>query len=55
MIILLSFDPTPKLKYSPIPIKFISFNQDNDKCFIVEICIPKHFYLNKNVCYNMST
>jgi hypothetical protein len=28
-----SFDPTPKLKSSPIPIKFISFNQNDDKCF----------------------
>ncbi|CAB4410628.1 unnamed protein product [Rhizophagus irregularis] len=27
-----SFDPTPRLKSSPIPIKFISFNQLDDNC-----------------------
>ncbi|RGB35038.1 kinase-like domain-containing protein [Rhizophagus diaphanus] len=28
-----SFDPTPKLKSSPIPIKFISFNENDNNCF----------------------
>ncbi|RIA81102.1 hypothetical protein C1645_881781 [Glomus cerebriforme] len=28
-----SFDPTPKLKSSPIPITFVSFNLVDDKCF----------------------
>jgi hypothetical protein len=27
-----SFDPTPRLKSSPIPIKFISFNQNDKNC-----------------------
>ncbi|RIA81188.1 kinase-like domain-containing protein [Glomus cerebriforme] len=27
-----SFDPTPKLKSSPIPITFVSFNCNDDKC-----------------------
>ncbi|PKY19706.1 kinase-like protein [Rhizophagus irregularis] len=27
-----SFDPTPRLKSSPIPIKFISFNEDDKNC-----------------------
>jgi hypothetical protein len=27
-----SFDPTPRLKSSPIPIKFISFNWNDDNC-----------------------
>ncbi|GBC00616.1 hypothetical protein RclHR1_03910003 [Rhizophagus clarus] len=27
-----TFDPTPKLKSSPIPIKFISFNMNDSKC-----------------------
>src|SRR5687767_13257171 len=27
-----SFNPTPKLKSSPIPISFISFNINEDKC-----------------------
>ena len=26
------FDPTPKLKSSPIPIEFISFNHNESKC-----------------------
>jgi hypothetical protein len=26
------FDPTPKLKSSPIPIKFVAFNEFDDKC-----------------------
>ncbi|UZN99008.1 uncharacterized protein OCT59_000291 [Rhizophagus irregularis] len=28
-----SFDPTPRLKSSPIPIKFLSFNRGDEKCF----------------------
>src|SRR5690348_15659483 len=28
-----SFDPTPKLKSSPIPILFVSFNGSDWKCF----------------------
>src|ERR1051325_2655591 len=28
-----SFDPTPKLKSSPIPILFVSFNEDDKNCF----------------------
>ncbi|PKY15052.1 hypothetical protein RhiirB3_381332 [Rhizophagus irregularis] len=28
-----SFDPTPRLKSSPIPIKFLSFNYKDKKCF----------------------
>ncbi|CAB5100974.1 unnamed protein product [Rhizophagus irregularis] len=28
-----SFDPTPKLKSSPIPILFVSFNKNDDYCF----------------------
>ncbi|CAB4410623.1 unnamed protein product [Rhizophagus irregularis] len=27
-----SFDPTPRLKFSPIPIKFISFNRNDKNC-----------------------
>ena len=27
-----SFDPTPRLKSSPIPIKFISFNRSDENC-----------------------
>src|SRR2546421_346439 len=28
-----SFDPTPKLKSSPIPILFVPFNELDDDCF----------------------
>src|SRR5437763_15648470 len=28
----ISFDPTPKLKSSPVPILFIPFNDDENKC-----------------------
>ena len=28
-----SFDPTPKLKSSPIPILFVSFNEADQNCF----------------------
>src|ERR1041384_1664090 len=28
-----SFDPTPKLKSSPIPILFVPFNLNDEKCF----------------------
>ena len=27
-----SFDPTPKLKSSPVPISFVSFNRDDNNC-----------------------
>jgi hypothetical protein len=29
----ISFDPTPKLKSSPVPILFVSFNEYDNKCF----------------------
>jgi len=28
-----SFDPTPKLKSSPVPILFVSFNRNDENCF----------------------
>ena len=31
-----SFDPTPRLKSSPMPIKFISFNVYDDNCVYCE-------------------
>ena len=34
-----SFDPTPKLKSSPVPILFIPFNINEDKC---NYCGNKH-------------
>ncbi|PKY29537.1 kinase-like protein [Rhizophagus irregularis] len=40
-----SFDPTPKLKSSPIPIKFVSFNHEDIKCINCgENYIKAHFY-----------
>ena len=41
-----SFDPTPRLKSSPVPILFISFNYDENKC---SYCIPKQFDFIKNI------
>ncbi len=39
-----SFDPTPKLKSSPIPISFVSFNCLDDKCiYCGEEYIQTHF------------
>jgi hypothetical protein len=43
-----SFDPTPKLKSSPVPIKFISFNLNDDKCFYCKNPYTKtHLYGQK--------
>ena len=42
-----SFDPTPKLKSSPVPILFFSFNWEDDKCIYCGeeyILTPFYFY-----------
>ena len=41
-----SFDPTPRLKSSPIPIKFISFNENDRNCVY---CGEK--YIKALFCY----
>ncbi|CAB4403443.1 unnamed protein product [Rhizophagus irregularis] len=47
------FDPTPRLKSSPIPIKFISFNKYDEKCFncgeeyIISLLCPDQKYCKK--------
>ncbi|PKC04072.1 kinase-like protein, partial [Rhizophagus irregularis] len=43
-----SFDPTPRLKSSPIPIKFISFNRDDQNCVY---CGEK--YIEAFFCYQL--
>ncbi|GES81857.1 kinase-like domain-containing protein [Rhizophagus clarus] len=47
-----SFDPTPKLKSSPIPILFVSFDENDDNCFncgekYVEVPFCKQKYCKK--------
>ncbi|GES81678.1 kinase-like domain-containing protein [Rhizophagus clarus] len=41
-----SFDPTPKLKSSPIPINFVSFDENDYKCVNCE-----ENYIFANYCY----
>ena len=44
-----SFDPTPKLKSSPVPISFVSFNTDDDNCIYCGekyINTPFYYYYN---------
>ncbi|EXX56304.1 Sps1p [Rhizophagus irregularis DAOM 197198w] len=41
-----SFDPTPKLKSNPIPINFISFNNNDTKCFNCG-----EYYVLTHYCY----
>ena len=41
------FDPTPKLKSSPVPILFIPFNEYENKCNYCGNKYFKHSYLNK--------
>uniref|UniRef100_U9UC79 Uncharacterized protein n=1 Tax=Rhizophagus irregularis (strain DAOM 181602 / DAOM 197198 / MUCL 43194) TaxID=747089 RepID=U9UC79_RHIID len=43
-----SFDPTPRLKSSPIPIKFISFNWKDENCVY---CGEK--YIKAFFCYQL--
>lgn len=33
------FDPTPKLRFSPVPISFVSFNEYDKNVFVVVIHI----------------
>jgi len=44
------FDPTPKLKSSPIPISFVSFNQDDENCICCGDKYTKTPICNKNYC-----
>ncbi|GBC04974.1 hypothetical protein RclHR1_05990003 [Rhizophagus clarus] len=57
-----SFDPTPKLKSSPIPIEFISFNENDDKCIYCKeayvdtpTCITTQKYCKKCLSRYLST
>ena len=44
-----SFDPTPKLKSSPIPILFVPFNLNDEKCFHCGDEYTKTLFINKNI------
>src|SRR5687767_4799491 len=45
-----SFDPTPRLKSSPIPINFVPFNICGKKCFNCGEYYIKTHYLDQNYC-----
>jgi hypothetical protein len=45
-----SFDPTPKLTSSPIPILFVSFNEGDQNCFSCGDDYAKSFFFNKRYC-----
>ena len=50
-----SFDPTPKLNSSPVPILFVSFNKHDDNCFhcgdkYTNILFFNIFYCNQKYC-----
>ncbi|GBC04090.1 hypothetical protein RclHR1_05500005 [Rhizophagus clarus] len=48
-----NFDPTPRLKSSPIAIKFISFNENDDKCiYCEEEYIYTLFFTGQKYCKN---
>ena len=47
-----SFDPTPKLKSSPVPILFISFNKNEDKCSYCGNEYSKTLQFNQRYCKN---
>lgn len=46
----ISFDPTPKLKSSPIPIKFIPFNADDKNCIYCEEEYVYTFFRTQKYC-----
>src|SRR6266498_5132302 len=50
-----SFDPTPKLKSSPVPILFISFNNNDYKCNYCGLEFSKTIYRNQKYCKNCLT
>src|ERR1044072_1178140 len=45
-----SFDPTPKLKSSPIPILFVSFNKDDQNCFYCGDEYTKAIFYRQKYC-----
>ncbi|UZO08630.1 uncharacterized protein OCT59_028883 [Rhizophagus irregularis] len=45
-----SFDPTPRLKSSPIPIKFISFRLLDENCIYCEEKYIKALFTSQKYC-----
>jgi len=45
-----SFDPTPKLKSSPVPIFFVSFNDTDENCIFCKEKYVKTFLCGQNYC-----
>src|SRR6266498_5209238 len=50
-----SFDPTPKLKSSPVPILFISFNNNEEKCNYCGLQFSMTILKNQKYCRNCLT
>ncbi|PKC70179.1 kinase-like protein, partial [Rhizophagus irregularis] len=46
------FDPTPKLKFSPVPISFIPFKNNEEKCNYCEIEYSKSLKYDQKYCKN---
>src|SRR5436190_19605175 len=46
------FDPTPKLKSSPVPILFIPFNHNEDKCSYCENKYSRTVLFGQKYCRN---
>ena len=47
-----SFDPTPKLKSSPVPILFVPFNQDDENCTFCRHKYSKTLFVGQKYCEN---
>ena len=45
-----SFDPTPKLKSSPVPILFVSFNRNDNNCICCGEVYIKSLYCDQKYC-----
>jgi len=45
-----SFDPTPKLKSSPVPILFVSFNREDENCIHCGDKYTKVLFCNQKYC-----
>src|SRR6266496_5864261 len=45
-----SFDPTPKLKSSPVPILFVSFNREDENCIHCGDKYTKVLFCDQKYC-----
>ena len=47
-----NFHPTPKLKCSPVPIRFIPFNNDKNECNYCGIAYSETLLFKQKYCKN---